>query len=163
MKLALGFILLASTAQAAPYFRLLDLAKPQVSAGALVDPENSGNSSAASMLAVVSHSTRDGCLLPSVVCEDWTLLAVGVSANSGKTLLALGPSINVAPLAKALLLRGLNAVSAPETLPGVKESLGSVPLDRSDISVAFGPTWVLSPTENWKGAIRIFAGGSWRF
>lgn len=149
-------------ASAAPYFRPLDLASPHFVAGAFVDPQDPGNSAAGSALALVTHSTVDGCLLPSVVCEDWTPLAVGLSVNGGKVLVGAGPSVNLAPIFKAGLLRGLNALTAEESYLGLKSSLGSVPISGPDVTMSFGPAWVFSPTENWKGYFRVFAGAAWR-
>jgi hypothetical protein len=163
MKLAAVALLLSAPAVAAPYFRVLDLSRPQISAGAFIDPTDPGNSSVGSMLAVVSHSTRDGCLLPSVTCEDWVPLSVGFAEKNGKAIFAVGPSINLAPLAKSLLLRGFNAVTESGSYAGVKASLGSERLDRQDISVSFGPAWAVAPLENWKGYVRMFMGAAWKF
>lgn len=164
MRYAIAILLLvAADASATPYLRLLDLSKPQVSAGAFVDPSDPGNSSAGSMLALVTHSNRDGCLIPSITCEDWTPLAVGFATRSGKTVFALGPSVNLAPIVKASLLWVFNSTTDSGSYSGVKSALGSERLDRKDISVAFGPNLVLSPSENWKGYLRIFTGAAWKF
>lgn len=158
-----ALLLMPCLAHAAPYFRLLDLAKPQISAGAFIDPTDPGNSSVGSMLTIVSHSTRDGCLLPSITCEDWVPLSVGFAEKNGKAIFAIGPSINLAPLAKSLLLRGFNAVTESGSYPGVKASLWSESLDRQDISVSFGPALAVAPLESWKGYLRMFVGAAWRF
>ncbi len=160
LLLIIACLCACGSAKAEPYFRLLDLAKPKITAGAFVDPVNPENSAVGSMLAIATHSTADGCALPTIVCEDWTPLAVGFSANSGKALLAVGPSVNLAPLTKSLLLKAIGRV---EGYDGVKSALGSERLDRKDLSVSFGPNLVLSPTEKWKGYFRVFAGASWAF
>jgi hypothetical protein len=155
-------VLAATSARATPYFRPLDLASPHIVAGAFIDPKDPGNSAAGSALALVTHSTTDGCLLPSIVCEDWTPLAVGFSVNGGRVLIGAGPSVNLAPVFKSLALRGLNAVTGEENYLGLKSSLGSVPITGPDVTMSFGPAWVVSPSENWKGYFRVFAGAAWR-
>lgn len=146
-----------------PYFRPLDPAHPHLSGGALVDPVTPGNTSLGTSLALITHSPADGCVLPSLVCESWSPLTVGFSANAGRALLSVGPSVNLAPLVKAGLLQALNAVTLDENYRGLKSTLSSEPLSKSDLAMAFGPNYVLSPTEKWKGYFRIFAGGAWRF
>ena len=160
---ALLLMALAVRANAAPYFRIIDPLKPQISAGAFIDASDPGNSSVGSMLALVTHSTRDGCLMPSITCEDWVPFAVGFAEKNGKAIFAVGPSINLAPLAKSLLLRGFNAVTDSWSYAGVKASLGSESLDRQDISVSFGPALAVAPLEAWKGYFRVFVGAAWKF
>lgn len=158
-----ALLVLATQSEASPYFRILDISKPQISAGAFIDPTDTGNTSYGSMLALATHSNRDGCLLPSISCEDWSPLGVGFATKSGKTIFALGPSFNLAPLAKALLFKAFNAVTGPESYQGVKSALSSESLDRQDISLSFGPAWAVVPQDAWKGYFRCFAGAAWRF
>ncbi len=154
---------LAAPSKAAPYFRPLDLAHPHLSAGAYVDPVAPGQTSAGTSVALITHSVADGCEFPTVVCMDWTPLAAGFSVNGGRYLVGIGPSWNLAPVFKAFALKGLNMVTKPESYAGLKDSLGSVPIAGPDVTMSFGPAFVLSPQENWKGYCRIFAGGMWRF
>ena len=65
--------------------------------GGLIDPKDLGNSSGVGLFATVTHSPKDGCILPSIVCEDWTPLAVGGAMNAGKVTLDFGPVFNVLP------------------------------------------------------------------
>jgi hypothetical protein len=153
----------ASSVQATPYLRLIDPTHPIVISGAFIDPINPGQTSAGSALALVTHSTRDGCMLPTIVCEDWVPLSAGFSANGGNAWLSLGPSMNLAPLMKAMALRGVNVLTKDGDYQGLKSSLGSVPIGGPDVTISFGPAWVVSPKENWKGRFRIFAGAGWRF
>lgn len=162
-KIVISVMLLAGSASANPYFRPINLAHPQISAGAYVDPVNPGQSAAGTSVALVTHSTTDGCAMPTIVCEDWTPMAVGFSVNGGKTLLGVGPSFNLAPVVKSALLHGISAITKEESYRGLKSSLGSNPITGPDITMSFGPAWVISPTENWKGYFRVFAGGAWRF
>lgn len=162
--LALSMLVLQPTvAKAAPYFRLIDLAHPKVVGGAFVNVEDSGDSSLGTAVALVTHSVKDGCAVPSFVCMDWVPLSAGFSHNGGKTLLGLGTSVNLAPIFKATLLKGLVAVTGKGSYKGLKSSLGSVPIKGPDVTVSFGPTLLVSPTERWKGYFRMFCGAAWQF
>ena len=155
MKFILSVILLASQAQATPYFRVFDYAHPKPVIGALLAPEALGNTEAASLLPLINHSPKDGCLLPSVVCEDWTPLAVGASMNAGKITLDVAPLANVLPW----IMKGALAVA-----PAKWESLVAVLSPSKDPSVVFsaGPVWQYSQLHN-KGYFRIFAGLALQF
>lgn len=160
---SLCFAVLAASAKADPYFSILDLNHPHISAGAFVDVENAGQSSAGSMLAVVYHKADSGCELQSFGCFDWAPLTIGFSANGGETLLALAPTVNLAPIAKAGILSIVNGLTGEGQLSGLKSSLESEPIGGAAPTIAFGPAWVVSPTRAWKGAFRIFAGAAWAF
>lgn len=157
---AVAVSLSLTDAQAAPYFRLLDLSKPQVSAGAFVDPAYPAQTSVGSVLAVVTHSPKDGCALPRIACVDWTPLGVGYSAGGGHHRLTVGPSANLAPIVKNALYRALVQLSEEDRYLGLKSTLSPRRSD-TDLTVAFGPSWVVSPTAP-PGA-RIFAGAAWAF
>lgn len=154
-------------ALAGPYFRAIDLGdyrslKPNT--GALVDPTGKGANDAVGMLPLFSHSTEDGCLLPTIVCEDWSPLALGVGGNlRSDPYLAVGPSINILPVAKGVALASLNAATKAGDFASLKNSLKPAPKSSVDLAVAVGPTWVVKPSENWKGYFRLFFGGAWSF
>lgn len=156
-------VLLAAPASAGPYLRLIDISKPHIVAGAYIDPKDVGQSAAGTAVALVTHSTTDGCMFPSIVCEDWTPLVAGFSVNGGRVLLGVGPSWNLAPIVKAVALKGLNAITNEGSYGNLKSTLGSVPITGPDITTSFGPAWVVSPSERWKGYLRVFAGAQWRF
>lgn len=161
--LMIALLFAAATAKATPYFRIMDPAHPHLSAGAFVDPIEPGNTSAGTSLALVTHSPADGCLLPTFVCENWSPLTVGFSANAGRALLGVGPSFNVAPVLKAGLLKVVDTITAEDKYLGLKSSLSSEPLSKSDLSTAIGPNLVFSPSERWKGRLSLFCGAAWRF
>lgn len=166
MRITVGAILaavltnLVNTVHAAPYFRLLDLSRPQVSAGAFVDAEDPAMTSVGSVLAVVTHSPKDGCLLPRIACVDWTPLGVGYAGGGGHHRLTLGPSANLAPIIKNMLYQALLRFSDEDRYQGLKSTLRPLKSD-TDLSVAFGPAWVVSPTS--APGPRVFAGASWAF
>jgi hypothetical protein len=143
-------LLSVAPASAAPYFRPLDFSHPQPIVGALIDPTNLGQSSAASLLPIFTHSPKDGCLLPNIVCEDWTPLALGASMNAGKVTFDVAPLANVLPW----MQNGLNAV-VPDSWTATRKLLASNP----DQSVTFsaGPVWEYSQLRN-KGALKLFSG-----
>lgn len=155
-----AIVTLPAGVQAAPYFRLLDLSKPQVSAGAFVDPSDPADTLAGTTLAVVTHSPKDGCLLPRLACVDWTPLGIGYAAGGGHHRLAMGPSANLAPMVKGALYNALLRFSADDRYLGLKSTL-SPSRSPKDLSAAFGPSWVVSPTA--KPSLRIFAGAAWYF
>lgn len=143
-------ILIGSMASATPYFRLIDPSHPQPVLGALVDPTHLGNSEAASLLPLVTHSTKDGCLLPSIVCEDWSPLAVGGSMNAGKITFDIAPIANVLPWFKSAAL-----AIAPSKWTGLIKVLSPSP----DQSVTFsaGPVFEYSQAAN-HGYFKVFTG-----
>lgn len=146
---------LATAADAAPYFRPLDFSHPAPVAGVLLAPEAPGQSSGAALLPIFTHSPKDGCLLPSIVCEDWSPLAVGASANAGKMTFDVAPIANVLPWVQSAA-----AAAVPSDWQGVQRILASSP----DHSVTFsaGPVWEYRQRDN-KGYFRIFTGLALQF
>lgn len=168
MKHWLGIVALicfGSRVHAAPYFRPLDLSRIKPVAGALLDPIGSAPNDAVGMLPLVTHSPDDGCLFPSIVCEDWSPLAVGLGGNlRSDPYVSVGPIINVAPVAKALILACLNVASSDSQLVNIKDSLRPVVgSDGFDVALSAGPAYVIKPQENFKGYFRIFIGGALKF
>lgn len=161
----------AVSANAGPYFRFIDPANPYKVVGAFIDPINTGNTSAGSAVALVTHSVSGGCLLPSVVCEDWSPAIAGLSYNAGRFQFNVGPAINLTPIAKQAVLGLLNLVTKSETAQGVKSILGSQPISGPDLSFSFGPALNVAPIERgiilplseWRGKFRIFTGAALKF
>lgn len=150
----------SAPAAARPYFRLLDLSKPQTSVGAFIDPADVKETLAGSAVAVITHSPKDGCLLPRLACVDWTPFGMGYAAGGGHHRLTVGPSANLAPMVKAGLYGLLERFSNPDRYLGLKSTLAPVRSGR-DFSVAFGPAWVVSPTA--PPSFRVFTGAAWYF
>ena len=169
MKILALMLGLSASANAAPYFRLMDPAHPVKVVGAFIDPASPENTSAGTAVALITHSTKDGCFLPSVVCEDWSPLMAGLAVNAGRVQFSVGPAINLAPVAKAGLLGALNVLTAQDSLPVVKSLLGSGPSE--GVSVSFGPALAVSPVSHgviiplseWQGKFRLFAGAELKF
>lgn len=156
---AAALVCFYSTAEAAPYFRSIiskdanghiAFNKPAPVLGALIDPGHLGNSEAASLLPLITHSPKDGCLMPSIVCEDWTPLAVGVSANAGKFTLDVAPLANVLPW----MQRGVLAV-VPDKWAGFRNLLA--PSTDAPVTFSAGPVWQYRQANN-KGYFRVFTG-----
>ena len=148
--IALLLALAASQVQATPYFRLIDPAHPTPVLGALVDPINIGNSSAASLLPLVTHSPKDGCLLPSLVCEDWTPLAIGGAMSGGKLTFEVAPLANILPWFQSAAL-----AVAPAKWTGLIKIL--TPSADQSVTFSFGPVWSYSQASN-KGSFKLFSG-----
>lgn len=156
--LALMFVSLTQLrADAAPYFRTilgkdasghLAIARPQPIIGALIDPGSLGKSEAVSLLPLITHSPKDGCLLPGIVCEDWTPLAVGASMNAGKVTFDVAPLANILPwmqsAGRAVIPAGWTA------LRSVVEYSG----EGDPITFSAGPAWQYRQLEN-KGYFKI--------
>jgi hypothetical protein len=156
---------IAVPSQAAPYFRSvigkdagghIVFNKPAPVLGALIDPKNLGASEAASLLPLVTHSPKDGCLLPGVVCEDWSPLAVGASINAGKITFDVGPIANILPwmqsAGKAVIPEGWTAVRAV------------VDYDPTGDPITFsaGPMFQYRQIDN-KGYFKVFSGLAMHF
>ena len=171
MKMFAMLLLLSVPASATPYFRPIDPFHAKKVVGGYIDPLDLGASSVGGAYALITHSKNDGCFMPSVICEDWSPLMVGLSVNSGKVKLNIGPAINLTPVAKLGLLSVLNMATNSDTLSGVKSILGSQPITGPDVSTSFGPALGWTPIENgamlpvnaWKGKFAIFAGASLSF
>lgn len=148
-KLVMLMMFMPTFAAASPYFRLLDISHPQPVAGALLDVKDLNNTEGASLLPLITHSTKDGCILPSVVCEDWSPLAVGGSMIAGRLTLNVAPLVNVLPWVQAVAL----AVT-PAKWQGIVNVLK--PAD-SSVTFSAGPVWQYRQDTN-KGYFKIYTG-----
>lgn len=170
-KMITMLMFLPTLSFAGAYFRLIDLTHIHEVAGALIDPITLGNTSGVTAVALVTHSVRDGCILPSVVCEDWSPLMAGLSIRAGQVQLSVGPAVNLTPLAKLGLLSLVNQITKEDSLLGLKSVLGSQPISGPDLSISFGPALAVSPVDHgviipvnqWKGKPRLFAGAALSF
>lgn len=140
MKLFAALVLLPTLANANPYFRLIDPAHPQPVFGAALDPKALWNTEAQSLIPAITHSPKDGCLLPTIVCEDWTPIAVGASMNAGKITFAAAPLANVLPW-MLYPLPDKWKQAAPST----------------SVTFSAGPEWLYKQVTN-KGYFRVFTG-----
>lgn len=149
MFFALALIAIGATSYATPYFRPLNVVHPMPIVGALLDPKDLGQTSAASLLPLITHSKNDGCLLPNIICEDWTPLAVGVSINAGRITLDVGPLGNVVPWLVALV-----DAAKPE---GATNLLNGLRNTGQPVTISAGPVWEYRQITN-KGYFRLFTG-----
>lgn len=117
------------------YFRPIDVTHPIVIAGAAIDPVHLGDSRAVSLVPLATHSPSDGCLLPAIVCEDWTPAAIGGSVNAGKLTFDIAPLANVLPWAKT----GLLAIT-PTSWAGVRKVLTPA-AGQPAVTFSVGPMW----------------------
>jgi hypothetical protein len=148
---AAALICFGTIASANPYFRIIDPKHPQPVAGALIAPEDLGQTSGATLLPLVTHSPNDGCLLPQIVCEDWSPLAIGASLNAGQVTFDVAPLANILPwmqsAGKAVIPSGWTTVRS------------IVDYDSTGDSITFsaGPVWEYQQRTN-KGYFRVFTG-----
>lgn len=114
----LSLVLLSMSASANPYFRPIDPNHPQVGAGFLISPKDPIKTMAVSDLALITHSTKDGTIIPDswqgiIPPESWVPLQVGLGGSfSGSATIAPGASANLAPIIAANLLRGVDHSSS---------------------------------------------------
>lgn len=142
MKLLALVVLLAGPATASPYFRLVDPSHPEPVFGALVDPYHTGQTEAATLLPLITHSPADGCILPSIVCESWSPAAVGVAVNAGQFTFDYAPVFNIMPWMG-------NAIEYFD--PGAYSG------QTSPVTISAGPVWEYQELTN-KGYFKVFTG-----
>ena len=159
--LALGVVMAE-----AQYFRPIDFTKPQVSMGQFGDLRN-GKTADGGMLALITHSRADGCVIPGL-CLDWTPIAIGGAYNSQElngSYLALGPSANLVPAVKSILLTLVNAVTKDGQLDNIKDLLSPPKTGTPDLSFAagvnYGPVFAKGSQPQWLWT--KFIGGSWKW
>lgn len=147
-------IALASMLGLYPYFRPLDIYHPQPIGGALVDVEDVQKSEGTILLPLLTHSPKDGCMLPSIVCEDWTPLAIGASVFAGKWTVTGGPVFNVLPIVQIAALAVI-----PNSWAGMRGIVGSsIPT----VTFSAGPNLEYKEITN-KGYFKIFTGVALHF
>lgn len=149
--LVAALLLLPSLSFATPYFRIIDVHHPEMSAGSVLDPVNIGQSQAVVVTSIIRHDAADGYLL--IPGEDWSLLDLGWAGSGTGSELVLGPSWNIAPILAAA------APFLPSALDSAAKSVGDV---------SFGPQFVYDPlyrpahgTTLGHGYLRLFLGAKW--
>lgn len=140
--LVAALLLAASAAHAVPYFRFVDIGHPNPILGAAIDPKAVKQSRAIGLYPIFTHSPKDGCLLPGIVCEDWTPLALGGSLNSGKLTFDVAPMANLLPWMQS----GIAAL-APASWESVHYMVDSAPGEQP-VTIAVGPLWEYRQLEN---------------
>lgn len=117
-----------SSLWASPYFRRISADNIQQSAGFLYDPRGIESTVGVSEVALITHSTRDGSLIPRewwswIPPEDWSPLAIGGGGSlEGNAVIDASASVNLAPQIGALLLKGVTSTS-PRWLQVTKGAL----------------------------------------
>lgn len=115
---SLLLLLACIPASATPYFRPIDPNHPQVGAGFLISPKDPIKTMAVSDLALITHSTKDGTIIPDnwqslIPPESWVPLQIGLGGSfTGSATIAPGMSANLAPIVAANLLRGVDGNSS---------------------------------------------------
>lgn len=163
--LIVSFLIAAAPSHAA-YLRLIDLQAPVKVAGVWIDPIRLGQTSVGSAVALVTHDPKDGCLLPSIVCEQWAPLTTGITYNGGRFYWNVGPAANVLPWMQAGLRAAANGTGLSDRYPGLGAALAPAPGIFS-----FGPQLNLNPISagqlqpfnRWNARLVLFTGAEIRW
>ena len=150
-KIIAALFLVTAPSFATPYFRPIDPSHPQPIVGALIDPVHLGQSSASSLLPIFTHSPKDGCLLPNIVCEDWSPLAVGASLNAGKITFDVAPLANVLPW-----MQSAGQAVIPVGWSALRSVVDYNPAGDA-VTFSAGPVWEYRQLNN-KGYFKVFTG-----
>lgn len=148
--LGIALICWGSIAHANPYFRFINPAHPHPTTGALLDTKNLRDSEAAVLLPLVTHSPTDGCIFPSIICEDWSPISIGGSMNAGKITFDVAPVANIVPWIQNTVLFFI-----PSSWIGLVNILS--PEDGHPVTFSAGPVWEYRQLNN-KGYFKIFTG-----
>jgi len=131
MKIIIAAVLLlVAVPSHAAYFRVLGFGAPvQQSLSTLLDPFGLKDSAAVTDLALITHSTADGTIMPAFCqanwCppESWSPLAIGAGADlKGNKVINVDTTVNLAPQLATLILNKVGAGS-PSWLQVVKSGL----------------------------------------
>lgn len=100
------------------YFRLLNPHHLVIGAGFLIAPKTPLQTSSVVDLALITHSTQDGTIIPQswqdwLPPESWVPLQVGFGGSfAGDAVGAIGTSANIAPIVASTLLHGVDKSSS---------------------------------------------------
>lgn len=126
------------------YFRALGPDNYHLYDGALFSSKGGlGATQNTTVLAIFTHSPKDGSLLPQYwvdngYAEAWTPFVLGGSEGGGNATINFGPLANFGPLFQSAILNGLNAL-APTAFPNAKSFLISQKESgKADITFSFG-------------------------
>ncbi|MCX5785657.1 MAG: hypothetical protein NTX59_08200 [Elusimicrobia bacterium] len=157
LLIAAVFCFVVSMAQAAPYFRLIDMGHPQINAGTSIGANFVRQTT---MVALITHSPADGYfLIPGL---DWTPLAAGGGFKAKAFHLSAGPSMNMLPAIKSTLAAFVDAVTAPDKYSNLKSLLTPASSANGDIVGALGINLEYDFTAKvW--STPLFAGIRWKF
>jgi hypothetical protein len=157
-------MLITSLANAG-YFRPIDIKHPQTSLGVFSDLKSHSDTGA--NLALITHSTADGCIIPNF-CIPWTPLAIGGSFGKelGGPSITLGASANLLPGVEAGMLAIINKIFPADTdLVTIKTVLKPSIAGSPDVAFAVGPhlSLVFYDGLNSRLIFTIFSGAAWKF
>lgn len=175
LKLALlaCLVLPASRAQAA-YFRLIGPGNWGMYDGALFSTRGIEKTQNTTLVPIVTHSTKDGSILPQAwqdagYAEAWTPFALGGSEGGQNATLNFGPILNIGPVLQAFLLNNVIPNSAVNLRSHLTPTPGSAGFD---VTFAFGAMLnaaavqhgVLLPINRWwDEPVKFYAGPKLRF
>lgn len=151
-------VCLSGLASAGPYFRFVDPAHPQPVVGAFYSPSD-GSAETGSLLPIITHSPKDGCSIPSIVCEDWSPLALGFNKSGSAYVIDVAGGLDLVPLIQKFGTGLLDLVSGPAFAPGLRAILTpTVPGQEVDVRLSIWPSYRQGLSFKKAGVFRIFIG-----
>jgi len=155
--LLVAILLLSAGIADAGYFRFFDPNHPQPAVGAFKNLKT-GDGAVGFLIPVITHSPKDGCLLPSIVCLDWSPLAIGAKKRGDTGDIAVGAGFNLLPLVQGLGTKVLDLIVSKPAAPGLRELLKPTQSGSTvDIRISLWPS-LLWDTEHHKTYSNIFVG-----
>jgi hypothetical protein len=174
MKKLLAILMLAAAqAGATPYFRLIKPGNIQPSVGALYTVSDLKKTNTVTDIAIITHSTADGSLIPVawqkwVAPEAWTPLQIGGGYGAGNAVLNFGCSTNVLPELSLLTVRLIDAIGSPVALAGLRDHLAG-PAGHFAFSAGWTPfvdvlrDGQFIPFNQLRVTGRLYSGAAWKF
>lgn len=159
--LAVLLLVTAVSSEAEPYFHtLLDLKSAQFEIGAGLDPKGVRDPKAVSVAAFAWHAPAS----PTLSDPAWSPLTLGGSGSTwDQFTFIVGPSVNLAPQAQALLYQALDFL-APDSFANIKDSLTPVePPSQNDAGLCIAPLLEVTPSRHFHSRLLIFTGGWLKF
>lgn len=123
-------LLVTPAANAASYFRFIDVNHVQQSAAFLFDPNGISGSVGVTNIALITHSTTDGTIVPLALQpylppENWAPIEIGGGGSfRADAVIDAGTSVNLAPQLGALVFARVDT-SSPAWLQAAKAAAGN--------------------------------------
>ena len=158
---------------ASPYFRPVGSGNWNVGDGVSFSAKSLAQTQNVTMLALITHSTKDGSILPQSMvdagwADAWTPLSVGFAEGNGTTAARFGCSANLSPTATALIKKIIYQAS-PYYAGKYQALITAMP---ENLTFAFGPGLGLdviqgghfAPINHWTNdPIRYDFLAAWKF
>lgn len=170
-------VAIAAPAKAGPYIRVIGQDNYHLYNGALFTAKGGlSQTQNTTVIALLTHSTRDGSLLPKAWAEagygeTWAPMVIGGSMGAGRATINAGPLVNVGPQIQRGAVALLNLVT-PDHLNNLKAILTPAKDAKIDVTFSFGAMlnfeWVqnghfVNLKTGLRDPLRYFAGPAMHF